>query len=553
LEDAVELREDMAALRPGSPVSQYAAGLALLAADQVEEGIARIQSALAIDPGFELADQFLVALHLRRGETDEALAQAEDYARRHPNTASALNTLADVYLARSETGLAKEALLRAKQADSQDVRAGLTLAGLALEEKDLDQARQEYQRVLTVDQQNLEAIKGMAAVEGYAGNKSKLEDWLIRGLETRPESVSTRVQLANYYALSGKTASALSVLEEAPEDARRDPLMLSALGSAYLQTGSAEKAAQVLQDLVLLTPDSAEAHYLLSRALGQLGDSEGLERTLERVLQRAPGHLWARYDLVRVLLSQGDVREAELAFKPLAEALPDNADVKFLAGVFAALKDDREDAKDLLRQVLDNKPSSRTLLLLAAQEARSGYADKAAGMLEQWVRENPEDTKVRLSLADLYTAGGRVADAIIQYQAALDLDEDNAIALNNLAWHLKDSSPEEALAYAERAVELAPDRLDFYDTLANLQLINRDLRGALATLERALLLFPGNRSLQYLSGLVLSERGDVSRAIESLRAALRGDAAFENREDAQQLLARLLAEQADRDESSGRE
>ena len=55
--------------------------------------------------------------------------------------------------------------------------------------------------------------------------------------------------------------------------------------------------------------------------------------------------------------------------------------------------------------------------------------------------------------------------AIARYRAVIRIDRANLIALNNLAYLLALNDPDEALKYAQQAVELAPDEATIQDTL----------------------------------------------------------------------------------------
>jgi tetratricopeptide (TPR) repeat protein len=61
---------------------------------------------------------------------------------------------------------------------------------------------------------------------------------------------------------------------------------------------------------------------------------------------------------------------------------------------------------------------------------------------------------------------GRVPEAAEVYRKMVDLDPRNVTAMNNLAWILCEdqANPQEALALANRGVEIALDYLDLLDT-----------------------------------------------------------------------------------------
>jgi tetratricopeptide (TPR) repeat protein len=70
-------------------------------------------------------------------------------------------------------------------------------------------------------------------------------------------------------------------------------------------------------------------------------------------------------------------------------------------------------------------------------------------------------------LANLNELMGDHNAAIEQYRKILDSNPDNARALNNLAYLLAQygNQPDEALRYAQSAVELDPNAPAYYDTL----------------------------------------------------------------------------------------
>jgi tetratricopeptide (TPR) repeat protein len=397
--------------------------------------------------------------------------------------------------------------------------------------------------VLSKHEDHLMTLQAMAALEGYKGNLEATERWLRRAVETHPDSVAARLRLANHLNLIGQAASAVGLLKEAPVSFERDPAFLLALGSAQLQaSSSAEEAVVVLRKLVDMVPQSPRYHYLLSRALRLIGDAGSRQQTLETVLRLDPGHLSARNDYVWLLLEQGQSGAAATAFEPLWDALPEDPGVKFLAGVFASIEDDPDRSVELLAEAFEARPDNTKLLFWSMQEARRGNRDKGFEILEQWVGENPGDVRVRLALADAYAAGERTNEAIAQLQAVLEKSPDNVTALNNLAWFLKETSPEKALVYAERAFDLAPDNPNVYDTLARVQLANQNPNDARQTLERALTRYSHNPSLLYLYGTVLAGQGDNEAALSAVEKALREPKAFPERDLAEEAMARLKVE-----------
>lgn len=94
----------------------------------------------------------------------------------------------------------------------------------------------------------------------------------------------------------------------------------------------------------------------------------------------------------------------------------------------------------------------------------SMMGDPAADMallveLEDAIAADPEDLDARLELGSLYFNGGLVVDAKTQWQAVLDIDPDNVMALYNMGFiYVTEDPPDYAAARElwEKVVELDP-------------------------------------------------------------------------------------------------
>jgi hypothetical protein len=109
---------------------------------------------------------------------------------------------------------------------------------------------------------------------------------------------------------------------------------------------------------------------------------------------------------------------------------------------------------------------------------------------------------VRLELGFWLSDAKRYPEAIAELRRACDLDPFDPALLNSLAWIYATASPpsrnpREARSLAEQAVRLEPNNTDYLDTLAEACYVSGRPADALAAIDRALLLKPGDL---YLSG-----------------------------------------------------
>lgn len=119
----------------------------------------------------------------------------------------------------------------------------------------------------------------------------------------------------------------------------------------------------------------------------------------------------------------------------------------------------------LPRIVVHDDPlsSAEHLQLGQAYEAK-GEADAAAREYELAARHLPA---ARLYLGNVRFGQGRLDEAESAYRTVISTVPDNAEAYNNLAWLLytREKNLDEAETLAARAVEMAPGRAEFADTL----------------------------------------------------------------------------------------
>jgi Tfp pilus assembly protein PilF len=98
-------------------------------------------------------------------------------------------------------------------------------------------------------------------------------------------------------------------------------------------------------------------------------------------------------------------------------------------------------------------------LEMASLNAADGDLDSARKGTEKVLSTNAGNTTARFLLAKIEHKSGNLKRAMELYRTVLETQPNNAVALNNLAYLLADSSgrPDEALPLAQKAKELAPD------------------------------------------------------------------------------------------------
>lgn len=541
-DEAIELLEKSVSLQPDSAFAQFRLGAGLLVAGKYHGGIEHLEKALEMDPQLQQADVLLVQYYLEQKAFDKALAAAEAYRERHPDSAAPYNLIGRVQLVSGQELDAAKAFTRAREIEPGDPQAShslATLAALALRKKAYQEARGYYQDVLEHHENDLATLLKLATLDGAEKKEQLMLEHLHQAATAHPESVRPKVLLARYYLTRGKPEKVPSLMLELSQ--RQSPAVLEVMALTQLAQQRYPEAKYDLQQLIEQQPNSAQAHFLLARAYAGLGDRAGLRKELERATELAPRYFAARLALARLLLLDGEKEKASEQLAVLNELAPDHTDVLRLRAALARVQGDQETASALLEDVFETSPGTASMLSFARQRSAMGDQAAAVELQEQWTEGHPDDLAAKLALADAYSQLDQVEPAIAQYQQVLEKDKQNVAALNGLAWHLRNKQPAKALECVERAAELKPDSALVMDTLAVVLLKNGEVKRAKRTIERVYEKKLSEPIVRYHRAMIDAAAGDKSAAIEALQALLGEGGDFAERTETQQLLTELQA------------
>ncbi len=332
-----------------------------------------------------------------------------------------------------------------------------------------------------------------------------------RAVETEPDNAYAQTSLGRYLRLKKQYPEAEQAFRKATDKDPKaiDPRM--ALGDLYLtQLGKPEAAVSAYEAVLNIDPKKASAHYAMGVAQAKLGNNDRAIAELRKAGELEPKNPLPSLELARVYLLLNKADEALAAADQSIKIDPDRIENSLLRGDILLAKGDAVQAEKVYSR-LASKHSKLTAPLLRL------------AMLQQQLGKNKE--------------------AIKSYQSVITIEPKLALAYNNLAWLF--NTQKENLAEAEKiagkAVELAPDEAQFYDTLGWIYRANGKLAEARAALEKGVQLTPDDRSIIAHLGIVLGESNEQSKAVELLQKALAKDKNFLDAADAEAALNKLNA------------
>jgi putative PEP-CTERM system TPR-repeat lipoprotein len=539
-EQGLDLLARIARLQPDSPVAQMRLGAGLMLSGKREEASQHLETALEFDPEFQQADILLVLNHLQKQDYEGAVEAARAYQRRNIGKAAPYNVLGRVYLAAGRTDEAREYFEGALKFAPGDPSAHLSLAQIALSAGDTQTARQHYQQVLEHHPDHLATLLRLAMLEAREQDEAAMVAWLQRAIEQHPAVLEPRLMLARYYLASGRADQVAPLFADLDELQRQSRAVLEITALAQL-TGREHGIAQTsLEQLIAANPETAHYHYLLAMAASGAGDGAKARRELEEAHRLDNNHVPSRVALARLALAEQRPDEFDRHLAALVELAPESQEVLRLQAIQARRAGEPAEAVEFASRAHAARPSSQTLLELAAYQKAAGLESEADRLVRQWIDAHPDDIPARLALANDLLLANDPAGAQAQYEAVIERDPDNVTALNNLAWNLRMQDREQALAYIRRAAQAAPDRPEVLDTLAVIEHLNGENRVAYRNIERALAGAPDNPSMRYHKAMIGAALGEKEEAIALLEALLAEDGpAFAEKADAKRLLTAL--------------
>ncbi|MDC6166081.1 XrtA/PEP-CTERM system TPR-repeat protein PrsT [Paucibacter sp. XJ19-41] len=487
---------------------------------ETEKAQAATEAALLATPDFPPALILQAGLASSKGAHDQALALIELAIATDPKNVQAWMQKGDILRSRGDFAGAAQAMTQALSLDpaSLPARAGLfsiamqqrdvktatqhatelrakhpghpqTLmaeAQLALTQKQLESARDKIAQVLKVMPDNPQALQLAGIIQFNSGALLESERSLSKALSLQPDLRIARKQLAQTQIRMGQPDKALSTLQPliVRGDAGADIYALA--GEAYVLSGTPEQASKSFAEAVKLDPENPNNKTML--ALARQG-SVGINATITelRRIATADKGTYADLTLITLLLREGQFDTALKAIDRLqAKQEPGSA-------------------------VADNLRGRVNLARNDVAAARSSF-EKALSL-------DPVYLPAVTSLATLDLQANKPADAKKRFDAMLAADPQNLAALlGQTKIRILEKAPaSEITSMLGAAIKLNPQAAEPRLLLVELQLQNKEHKGALETAQSAITALPGNADLLDALGRAQQAAGEKLQALASFK------------------------------------
>lgn len=555
-----KITDDLAKIQLTSPEStadlQTTVGQAYLQVGKFDAATAAFEAALAALP--EYSPALIGQARMKAGNRDltGALALLDRALEKSPKLYDAWQLKGDILYAQREVNASAEAYRKALEAKPDYLPAHSSLiarfleagslddAGKQLEamkktapnhpqasylqaqlfyrQKDFKAAQEAIQQHLKVVPDSTLGLQLAGAIEYQLHSYSMAETYLLKALPKTPALGLARRMLIASYLRSGQPAKALDALQPALDKIEKDSNMLALAGEVFMQNGNVEKAGSYFAKAAALDPEHHGKRTSLALLHLAKGETETAYRELEQIASIDTG-VNADLALIAAQLRGRKFDQALNSIAAMEKKQPENPLPSHLRGTALMGKGDVTAARKSFEQALLKNPAYFTA---AASLANLDLADKkpenAKKRFEEVLVKDPKNVQALLALAELRAkAGGNVDDVaalIGKAVAANPAEPKSRLALIGL--YLSAREIKKALAAAQDALGVLPDRPEILDAAGRAQQAAEDFNQALATYGKLATLMPSSPLPYIRMAEIQVAAKNRDAAMQSLRKAL---------------------------------
>ena len=404
------------------------------------------QRVLQLEPGNEEAMTGLAMVYSGLGDNQRALEILKQVADRNPSL-RALTALVDAYETLHDYAGAAEVLRRASELDPSNPDLKRNLAQDLVLAGKLEESLKVYADLIQDDPRDTESFLGMSQVYRQMNDFAKARAALDRAKQLEPDNFEIRYSEVSLLEAEGRHAEAISTMKQivdstesrtySPPERTNRVGLLERLGDLYRSNQQYDLAVETFRKMTELDPDAGP---------------------------RASGEIVSTYreakDYTRA------VTEAEAAYKKY----PDDRSVGLTrASLLADMGKGDQAAAEVKRLYAGDNGKESGFALAGIYEKTKNYQEmgRVLDAAERLVATESEKVNLYFMRGAMYERSKQLDLAEKEFRKVLELDPDNASALNYLGYMLADRNVrlDEAHKMITRALEQEPQNGAYLDSL----------------------------------------------------------------------------------------
>ncbi|MBO9490497.1 PEP-CTERM system TPR-repeat protein PrsT [Endozoicomonas sp. G2_1] len=444
--------------------------------------IAELEDIAENNPKLKQARLLLAHSAVKRGELDKALEIAKQWQTDFPESSEGHNLLAAIYFLKNDMAAAKSELEASYQKGADGLYALTELARVNFQQGELDKAKRYINDAIELYPNSPKALQYNYIIHRDDIAIEKISNALAQN------TTSTPLVLVYTGALVDKQQykQALSVLKGLEKSIGTSKEVWIQTLVVHSRLKDQDKVRSTLEEWRKLNPYHVEPVVYLANYYKLSNQREKALTQINRALNdQHSDSLLLKLGKMQILLDLERADDAALLYEDLKtlELRPElYAGIK---GRIKLIEKDYQAAIPELKTFYRAQPSGDNAVYLAIALSKNDQQESSIELLEKYLSNSPQDTRVRSLVASQYLAKDH-DKAKLHYQKIIEQHPNNVLALNNLAWLTMDSGElQQAEKYIEKAYKLAPNIANVADTYGQILLKLDKKRDALAKAKEA--------------------------------------------------------------------
>ena len=396
-----------------------------------------------------------------KGQLKEAIESYQQAVEINPKSGTAFYNMGLLYLEQKNMDKARESLDISVGLDSDSFEPHVALSRLYAQGNSYDQAIEEISEAIKLknDKSSLHLTLGTLFLE--SGQEDKAVKTFKKAADLFSKNFSAQIRIADWYYTKGMHEESLETYKVAETLDSENPVVQARLGKIYVDKNENAKAQVALEKAIKLNPKDAQSHYQLGKMVSGEGKWGRAQSLLSNAISLDAGHADSHYELGVVLLGREKVDSARDEFQKALDLEPKNSE--FIMGLVLALIEKKK-------------------------------LDESLELLLSITKSEKDNSKVLFSICNVYTKKGYFTDATGYCEKSFELDNNNLITMNRLAWLYakKRIKLKKAFELSSQTLEAYPKRDEFIDTLSEILYVQGKTKKAMAKIQEAINLAPNN-------------------------------------------------------------
>ncbi len=489
-------------LDPKAMNAQLALGGFYQSRNRIPEAEQQFKHAIELAPKDPSPREALVRLYMSEGKKTEAEALLKQAKIDLSNNSEGYRMLGDFYFANGDLDKATAEYASLYSDHPRDMQVKRNYVQLLILKNQLPEATKLNNELLKTNPHDVDALIYRAQIDLRQSDASGAVDALQQAVSNDPSNAVAHYHLGLAFDMQHNDARAESEWREAVRlrpglaDAQR------ALAALEMRRGDMNALSQTAEQIITSAPQAPDGYLMralaemnrqkysdaeqdLTKVMGmaprsaapyiQMGNLYGMEKQYseaikfyQEALDKDPASTEALQGIMNVYLLQKQPDQAVAAARAQIAKSPGTGAFYDLLGTMLFQKKDLSGANAAFHKAIElDRNNSDALLKLGQVQAAEGSVDKAIALYQQSIKDHPREIAFYILAGEMYESQHDWNNAKAMYQKALEVQPDNPLASNNLAYVMlqQGGNVDVALAMAQTARRGMPDSSNAADTL----------------------------------------------------------------------------------------